>query len=247
MNRNFIRDFFRRRRIERHVRAHGPVFSYHGLEVRVPPEIGRYALNSLIRGKYEPDEAAMILKYLPSDLPVIELGGSLGVVSRLIRSRIGPDRRHLVVEANADLLDTCRANATADASPGATELIHKAVHYDAPSVRFHVGVDVHSGAVGGGDGSGSVREVGAERFDAIVARLPAGTPYSLVSDIEGAEYDIFERDREALASAQVAIVEIHPQIYAARGGSEAQFLELAEAAGFGLAERQADVVVLTRS
>ncbi|MCV0397599.1 MAG: hypothetical protein K5872_20515 [Rhizobiaceae bacterium] len=109
--RNAFRDFFRRRRVARHLAEHGPVFDYHGLTVTVPPEAGLSAMNALIRGKYERDEAALILKHLPSDQPVIELGGSLGVVSKLAASRLAPGTPHLIVEANEDLLPACRANA----------------------------------------------------------------------------------------------------------------------------------------
>jgi hypothetical protein len=111
-------------------------------------------------------------------------------------------------------------------------------------VRFHVGVDVHSGAVG--EGAGQTREVEATTFGRLAEMLPPPARYTLVSDIEGAEYDIFERDADSLAGARVAILEIHPRSYVEQGRSETSFLELSERVGFRLVERQADVVVLVR-
>lgn len=116
--RNAFRDFFRRRRLARHVARNGHRYIYHGLEVEVPGAAGATTdaallgvRNALLRQKYERDEAAMIMRHLPSGLPVIELGGSLGVVSRLLRSRLKPETPHLIVEANFDLIAICKANA----------------------------------------------------------------------------------------------------------------------------------------
>ena len=92
--RHGFRDFFRRMRVGRHRRRHGLTFFYHGTEVTVPPECGLGPANSLLRNKYERDEAAMILKHLPTDLLVIELGGSLGIISSLIRDRIKRKKTH---------------------------------------------------------------------------------------------------------------------------------------------------------
>lgn len=239
--RNALRDFFRRRRVERHLAAHGPVFSYHGLAVTVPRLAGLSAMNALIRGKYERDEAALILKHLPPDLPVVELGGSLGVVSRLIASRLSRGTPHLVVEANADLVPVCRANAGEG-----TELVYAALAYDAPTVRFRVGADIHAGALDGGAGDGALREVPAVTMATLLERLGRPQAFALVADIEGAELALFEREPEALAACRLAIVEIHPKAFARSGRSEAEFLSLAAQAGLVAIDRSADVVALAR-
>lgn len=245
--RNIFRDFFRRIRVGRHRRRHGATFRYHGLEVSVPSECGLGPANSLLRDKYERDEAAMILKHLPRDLPVIELGGSLGIISRLIRSRIDPETRHIVVEANADLVEICAKNAGSGAADGRTEMVHAAIHHDGPTVSFQIGDDVHSSSIANVGSTRSVREVAATTLAVVAERLGSKQDYVLVSDIEGAEYPIFEREAEALVDVRMAIVEVHPKIYAERGWSEEKFIALARAAGLNVIDRQADVVVLTRA
>jgi hypothetical protein len=67
-----------------------------------------------------------------------------------------------------------------------------------------------------------------------------------VSDIEGGEFAIFERDGEALAGLRLAILEVHPDAYAADGRSADQFMALVAAHGFRVVDRQADVLVLRR-
>lgn len=243
--RNAFRDFFRARRVARHVRSHGDVYIYCELPVVVPASAGLGVRNSLLRGRYELDEAAMIEAHLGTDLPVIELGGSLGVVSRLIRSRIGPAQRHIVVEANPAIAPICAANAARDAAAGATEFVCAAVAYGAPTVRFAVHRDIHSSGLAATGPVTSV-EVPTVSLKDLVARLGAAAPYALVSDIEGGEFAIFERESEALAGLRLAILEIHPDAYAADGRSTEEFMALAAGHGLRVIDRQADVLVLRR-
>lgn len=244
--RNAFRDFFRRRRVRRHEQVNGPRYTYHGLKVEVPARVGAGVCNALLRGKYEPDEAAMILKHLPADLPVIELGGSLGVISRLVRSRLSADTRHLVVEANRDLIEICSSNAMRDAGPGATEVLHAALYYDGPVARFNIGRDVHTSALDDGKGHASAVEVPAVTFSQLCERLGSPDRLSLVSDIEGGEYDLFFRDTELLQRIDTAIIELHPQSYAAQGGSVEALLRQCAEAGLELVDQQMDVYVFKR-
>lgn len=246
MNRNAFRDFFRRRRVARHLAAHGPLFDYHGLDVTMPQSAGLAAMNALLRGKYESEEAALIAKHLPPDLPVIELGGSLGVVSRLIRSRLAPATRHLVVEANPDLIDACSRNALANAAPGATEVLNAALFHGGPEARFRIGEETHSNALDSGGNAGRVVAVPAVTLKDLHERIGSPSEFALVADIEGAEFALFEKDAETLAKAALAIVELHPKEYAKAGRSEGEMAGLIAKAGFRTAERQADVVLLRR-
>ena len=244
MNRNAFRDFFRRSRVARHLAARGPVFDYHGLAVTMPQSAGLAAMNALLRGKYESEEAALIAKHLPADLPVIELGGSLGVVSRLIRSRLAPGTRHLVVEANPDLIEACSRNALAGAAPGATEVLNAALFRDGPEARFRIGEETHSNALDIGSGAGRVVAVPAVTLKDLHQRIGSPSAFSLVADIEGAEFALFEKDAETLAKAALAIVELHPKEYAKACRSEGEMDGLIAAAGFRVTERLADVVLL---
>lgn len=245
MNRNAFRDFLRRRRVAGHFARNGEVFDFHGVSVRLPRHVDVAAANALIRGKYEQEEAALIAKYLPAELPVIELGGSLGVVSALIRSRLRPAVRHLIVEANPRLIDVCSANAAAGGQGDATEVIHGAVYYDGPVARFGIAKEVHASAVGQG-GSAELVEVPAISLAELFRKLGSPERFVLVSDIEGAEFDLFDHEAETLAHVELAIVELHPRNYAAQGRSEADLLRNASAAGLQVVERLSDVVLLRR-
>ncbi len=213
----------------------------------LPADAQPSVANALLRGKYEREEADFIIRHMPRELPVIELGGSFGVISRLIDSRLDPAARHLVVEANGDLIAACRANAEADARAGATQVIHAAVAYDGPVARFRVGEEPHANALDAGSGAGRVVEVEAVTFAALLDRLGGPPACTLVADIEGAEFDLFANENNALGSVDTAIVELHPRDYVRRGRSEGEMLRLIERAGLVVAERSADVVLLRRS
>lgn len=243
--RNAFRDFFRRRRVAAHVARHGDWYSYHDIAVEVPPRAGLGVRSSLLRDKYERDEAAMILKHLPADLPVIELGGSLGVISALIRSRLSPGTRHIIVEANPALVEICAGNAARKAD-GVCEVVSAAVHYDGATALFAVDEDIHSSMVGGKPRRGVEVEVPAVTLSELYRRIGSPAAYCLVSDIEGAEYPVFTRDQAALAAATIAILEIHPEAWARAGGSEAAFFEACRQIGLFEIDRRADVVVLSR-
>src|SRR6267143_2806887 len=61
-------------------------------------------------GLHETGEIALACRYIVADLPVVELGGGIGVVSCIINRRLSRPTDHVVVDANADLIPTLEAN-----------------------------------------------------------------------------------------------------------------------------------------
>ena len=233
-----FRDFFRRRRVRRHIARHGPRYPFHGVTVELPPSDDPGPASALLRGKYEAEEAALILAHLPPARPVIELGGSMGVISRLIRSRLDPGVPMVVVEANPALIETCRRNAVV--APGEpTEVLALALSHDGPSVRLRLGDSPHANRLARPGEEGSSVEVPATTLAALWDRLGQAEGYTLVSDIEGAEADLVMQDGAALAHADAVLMELHPAAY----GDETATAIMAEMdrLGFDLRERRADV------
>jgi len=244
MRRTAFRDFWRRRRVRKHFARHGDVFDYHGVEVRLPADVDIAAANALIRGKYEREEAELVLKHLPRDLAVIELGGSLGVVSALVRSRLAPGVKHVVVEANPALIQTCRANA--ETGRGPTEVVQAALFHDGPVARFSVGETVHSSALADAQATNAI-EAPAVTLAELHRRVGSPDRFSLVCDVEGAEFDMFARERTVLAYVDTAIVELHPQSYRSRGAKTEDLLANVRRSGLEIRRRINDVVLLTRN
>lgn len=241
----FIRDFFRWRRVRRHVARHGWVFDFHGVAVRLPLMDSPGCANALLRGTYESEEAAFIAGHLPVDRPVIELGGSLGIVSALIGSRLEAGVPHLIVEANPALVEACAENAGIARRPAA-ELRQAAVFYDGPVARFSAGGHVHANRLAKQGDDAGVIEVGAVTLESLWRGIGAPEGFTLVCDIEGGEAAMIHAEAEVLAHAGVVIMELHPGNYAAGHETEATLIAAMATAGLVLRERVADVGLWTR-
>lgn len=185
-------------------------FSPHGIAVSVPRAADLKIRYDLARGRaYEGSEAAMIVAHLPKSMPVIELGGCLGIISALIRRQIGPAAPHIVVEANAELAAFCRPNAMIGAADGATQIVVAAVDYSgATSVSFSAGRMAHSGRVS----EGGKISVPTTTLAKLAAGLPDG-PFALICDIEGAEVPLILHEADLLSRVSVLVLETHPKLY----------------------------------
>lgn len=220
-------------------------FAPHGVPVHIPEGSDLAITYLLAKGRpYEAEEAGMVRDFLTPGMNVIELGGCFGVVSALIRKTIGPEARHIVVEANPALIDTLTRNAVQGAAPGRTEVLNAAVDYSgAGSVTFSIGPNAHMGRLGGG---GQAITVPALRLSELAAKLPDG-PYALVCDIEGAERDLFAAERDTLERVDVLVLETHPDAYPRRKADLDAMLAILTGAGLAQVRAEDDVVCFRRT
>jgi FkbM family methyltransferase len=194
---------------------------------------------------YESGEYRFIGKHLPHDCDVIELGGSMGVISATIRRHINPDRKLVIVEADPRLADVLEGNLNQNGCSQGVTIERAAISYSGEaSVRFALGPSSVSGRLDDGSQpdeqtvtvpavtlSGLAQSHGFDRF-------------ALVCDIEGVEWDIFAGDKDVLGRADVVIMELH-----ARTGLKtiADQVEAVLATGlFDLIDQHGPVVALRR-
>lgn len=204
----------------------------------VQPEI-KAAL--LLRG-YESGEYRFVQRYLPADSDVLELGGSLGVISCAIRRRIAPQQRLITVEADPRLARALKRNLDLNNCGEGVIVEPVAVAYQAGDhVAFSLGETSVSGRVGTG---GTKIKVAAVTLSQLIERH-ALDDFSLVSDVEGIEWEMLSHDIDALARARVIIVETHDHpIY----GSWQQLIDrLLATRRFRLLDRHGCVLVLERA
>ncbi len=153
---------------------------------------------------YETGEVQFIHRYLGSSLDVVELGGSIGAVSRHILRTLGtgPDAPRLViVEANPDLLEVLTKNVG-----GRANILHRAVAYGAPSVSFNISASSLGGSVGAD--SGRLVTVPTTTLSEIRATASLGD-YALVCDIEGAEHAMVANETAELQRCRRLVIELH--------------------------------------
>lgn len=85
------------------IRQYGCLYATHAKEVIDPVKA------SLFWGLYEKEEANFISKYLSGKYPVIELGGSLGVISCVAGKKL-QGKKLIIVEANKSLIPVIEEN-----------------------------------------------------------------------------------------------------------------------------------------
>ncbi len=227
-----------------HELRHGPRYVLDGTKFTIPPGSPLAALKAIRKGVYEAPERRMIAKWLPRDLPVVELGGSYGIISHGIRKHIDPEQRLVIVEAIPSLLPICQGNVGLAGLDAKTVVVGAAIAYgDAPTVRFAVSDGVHDSHVADSDSTDGIVEVPAITLGALLAGQSISGPYSLVCDIEGAEFDLFMHDKAALANCRCIVLELHPGTFMDRGSSADAFVKMVEKAGFRIADHDAQVIV----
>ncbi|MGF1651550.1 MAG: FkbM family methyltransferase [Hyphomicrobiaceae bacterium] len=230
--------------VQQHLARHGR-YCFRGQPVDLPTDLHLGVRSLIANGRYESAEAALIERHVRPDLPVIELGGCLGLISGFIASRLDPGIPLVVVEANPRLTETCRANATLGGKRPGARVITKAIAYGCDRVAFRLDDNVHISRQSRSN-TPDATIIAATTLGAVVAecnskQLEHG--FTLVCDIEGAEYDLFRYDREALSRCALAIVELHPMFYREFGATLDDVLAAASCAGLRIIDREQNTYV----
>src|SRR5262249_17628860 len=157
-------------------------------------------------GGYERAERDILKAYLDRSRPVVELGGSVGVVACLTNKLLRNPREHVVVEANPDLIGVLTGNR--DRNGCAFSVVNRAIAYGDESTTFYGDER---------DFLGSSVQVKTERAIQVAAttleRIIDDYGFdtcSLVCDIEGGEMELVNHERQVLQRhVAMIIVEIH--------------------------------------
>jgi FkbM family methyltransferase len=242
--RNMLKIIKRRLVLWLHSLLKGQDFVVHGVKVTLPRTVSEELRYLLLRnGPYEDGEVALCRKMLSSGINVLELGGSLGVVSAVVRSIIGSEAVHVVVEANNKLADVCLENASRSAVPGKTVLINAAIDYSGVDfVHFEEGGSSFDGRVSAHSKGVPIPTITASECEGHFG----GMPFALVCDIEGAEKDLVCHDRDFLSNCRSIVMEMHPTMYEAGQRDLDAVLSTLEHCGFQITDQVGDVFLFTR-
>jgi FkbM family methyltransferase len=240
--------WYRLRAIDRYRRSAGWLVERLGDRVRIDglifstasPVIARVKKGELLLDRHEPEERRLLERWLRTDLPVVELGGAMGVISCLTNRRLARPQDHVVVEANPGIIPLLERNR--DLNRCGFRVINKALAYDADTVAFNVHSSFTESRIG--DDSGMAVLAPTTSLGAILAE--AGfDQISLICDIEGAEAALVERELDTLQRhVRTLLVEIHPYLI---GQETAAWINRAlEGAGFALRDQAGNNWVFTR-
>jgi len=197
---------------------------------------------SLVTGEYERQERQAIRKYLDPSLPLIEMGGCLGVVSCIANRALNHPRKHIVVEASPAFSSIIRSNATRNSSDFA--IVTAAIAYgcdritfwENPKYPYSSALDpIHEGAV--------EISVPTTTLKNLVQQYGL-TRCSLVCDIEGQEYQMIQNELPLIAGlVSWLILETHPRLIGQEKTDE--MLSQLSGAGFVTIDILDDVYIFT--
>ncbi|MEO1922364.1 MAG: FkbM family methyltransferase [Sphingomonadaceae bacterium] len=189
-------------------RFFGERMPFRGLTIDTSsPLITDLTRAALLWRSYERAEHHYILRYLPRNRDVIELGGSIGVVTSAIGQRLEAGRRVRTVEADHRLVRLLENNVQLNGVRDKVEIVKAAVSYAGTTVEFAIGEHNVGGSLAELGGDAEIIKVPAVTLSALLKDFPPG--YSIVSDIEGAEWEMFEREGDLLAGAEMVVMELH--------------------------------------
>jgi len=171
------------------------------------PEVSESLRYLLLSGKHEAPERALAKRWVDTSLPLVELGGSIGVVACVTNRSLLDPTRHVVVEANPKLIALLHRNRAVNGCQFTVR--HRALAYSDSVVRFHVAEQAISSSIH--LPTTDVAVVPTTTLSAVLEEH-AFDRCSVICDIEGAEMDLIEHEASVLA-ARVAmlILEIHPR------------------------------------
>lgn len=227
-------------------RAAKNMLDVEGIRFEHPQDIPFLTYNAMRKGYYEKPMWRLIGEEMPTDLPVVVLGGGYGVISGLINRRLETGQRQIVVEADPQLFDLCSDNAFRGGADRDLSVVNFAIDYSGADSKT-VDVSAGSGDRHVVDDRSAPQQQNAFSIPTMtLAQLLASkdivAPYSLICDIKGAEFDLISKDAEGLEHCQLMVVKLHPNAFYARGETISSFLRNLDRAGFEVVANDATVI-----
>ena len=156
---------------------------------------------------YEDSEFELSRRYLDFSLPTIELGASIGGVACAINKLQENSKAHVVVECNPLLLPTLEKNR--DLNHCGFTIVPAAVAYGVDRVWFTIAEHFLVGRLQEAEGKRVI--VRAVTLGQLIDEHGFET-INLISDCEGAEVEMVEKDREVLRRrVKYLILETHQE------------------------------------
>jgi FkbM family methyltransferase len=199
---------------------------------------------SLLKGRYERFERDAVVKYLDPQYPVIELGACLGVVACVTNRLLSDPRKHVVVEANPQVVPVIKKNRELNGSQ--FEILNMAVAYDQSTVSFSPSPDPRGTSLRSNEQSwieGPQVTVPATGLGKI-AEERGFESFTLICDIEGHEYELIQREASIVNRARMIIIETHGRMIGEEKNSE--ILARLEGMGFRTVAEDSGTLVLKR-
>ncbi len=200
---------------------------------------------SLLKQKYERFERHAVLQHIRSELPVVELGACIGVVSCVTNRILKDPASHVVVEVNPHVIPILESNR--ESNHCKFEILNRAISYDLTSVTFSPASDIRGTSLRKNVYSsfeGPSVTVLTTTLSSIVTQRGYDR-FALICDIEGHEYELVQHEPHILEKVDILILETHARMIGETKHSE-MMRRLAQL-GFRTVEEDSFVVVMRRT
>ncbi len=179
----------------------GCTFGAKGIKVEV-------LRNDILNGVFEQFERSAVRQYLSPVLPVVELGGCMGVVSCITNRLLQDPAAHVVVEANPQVIPLLKANRRRN---GCTfEILNRAVAYGSTTIEYAPSLNFAGNSLAEDRGNARVKVATTSLGDIVQQRR--FDRYTLICDIEGHECELVEQESAILRRADTIILETHARM-----------------------------------
>ncbi len=193
---------------------------------------------AMLTNDYELPERRAVARYLRRDLPVIELGGSIGVVACVTNKLLKDRTAHIVVEANPLAIPHLQRNKQLNRCE--FKIVNSAIAYGTDAVTFRPSSQMCASSINSEGDEPPVTVPTAQLGDLV--RLHGFSRFSLVCDIEGLEYDLVCHEADVLRNADTIIMETHARLIGER--KIRSMMTRLQELGFRIIEEAGFVVVL---
>jgi len=210
----------------------------HGVTIDLACDGIPYGVAKSIKtGSYEGTERRFVQRYVKGHRPVIELGTGIGYVSCLINERLEGDVKQVSVEANADLIPI--AERTKQLNGAGFTIVNEAYAPDRDDVEFVIDEIFPWSSRHVTPAPEILTSIQATSLRELCTSHGLET-FTLVADVEGAEFDMIEHELDLLqAQCDLIIMELHD----IDGESPIDLTTRLENAGFSEIDRDEDVLV----
>lgn len=204
------------------------------------PLISTAHKSTILFGLHEIEERKLASTWISADVPVVEFGGGLGVVSCSINRKLADHVRHVVIEANPVMIPVLDRNRSLNGCD--FKILNSALGYDNEFTWLNIDKDFVGSSLHK-DNAGEKVKIKIVSLNEVFDEEKL-EQVQIVCDIEGLESDLIRR--EILHDKRVVslLVEMHPQILGA-DHVESLLAEL-ETNGFALRETIGDVSYFER-
>lgn len=173
------------------------------------PVITTFLKSRFLLKSWEEEARYLFKKYQPVDLPLVEFGASIGIVSCITNKQLTDPASHIVVEANPNLLPVLEKNRADNDCK--FRVLNNAIAYGSEEVHFSFSDRCNEGLISQTASDITVPTTSLQK----ILEAEGLSKINLICDIEGHEVELIENEGLVIANhVDWIIIEVHGRLRA---------------------------------